>query len=627
MAVPTLITDLSTTPASNSPAGSENVFPNLDDYLRTQSAFLASIRDNSGNGWVSPYLPLAGGTVSALTVPSLNGGAFSGIRNKITNASMLIDQRNSGAAQTITAAAALAYTVDRFYAYCTGANVTGQRVSGTAPNAYLYRFTGATSVTKIGFAQRIKADDCQDLAGKTATLAADISNGLLTSVTWSVWYANSTDSFGTLAAPTRTLISTGTFTVSATLARYSATISIPSAATTGLEIELSVGAQTGSTWSIGNVQLENGSVATPIELRPIALETQLCGSPDNTTQFGVSPGTSLVATSLNGGAISLRNKILNGSFTVNQRGITTVTPASGDYTADRWAVGASVASKFSISVNAAGSTGVAAGIFGGALTATTLVAYSVAVGETFNVQQKIEGYNIADLAWGTAAAKTVTLSFYTQSSLTGTFGGSIRNGTNTRSYPFSYSIPVANTWTKISITIPGDTSGAFTDWLTTNGIGMSVIFSLGSGSSVSGTAGTWLAGSYTSATGATSIIGTLSATLYLANVQLEVGPVASIFEQIPYGLSLGLCQRYYCTSGASQYFLGYGTTPAAAAICFICWPMTMRAAPTTITTGTFTNGTTLSSAINTGVYSTSFTCVPNSGSAPALGSFTADAEL
>lgn len=217
--------------------------------------------------------PAAGADLQNVT--SINGGQFS-LRNKLINGAFGIDQRNAGAAQTITAAAALAYTVDRWYAYSTGANVTGQRVAGTAPNQYNYRFTGAASVTKIGFAQRIEAANCQDLAGTTATLAVDLANSLLTTVTWTAWYANTADTFGTLASPTRTQIATGTFTVSSTLTRYSTNISIPAAATTGIEVEFSVAAQTSGTWTIGRAQLEVGSAATSFEVRPYGMELSLC---------------------------------------------------------------------------------------------------------------------------------------------------------------------------------------------------------------------------------------------------------------------------------------------------------------------------------------------------------------
>jgi hypothetical protein len=188
-------------------------------------------------------------------------------RNRIINGNMATDQRNAGAAQTITAGAALAYSVDRWYAYCTGANVTGQQVAGATANQYRYGFTGAASVTAINFAQRIEAINSADLAGTTATLSVDLANSLLTTVTWTAYYANTTDTFGTLASPTVTSIATGTFTITSTVTRYNAQISIPSAATTGLQIVLSVGAQTSGTWTIGNVQLEVGTKATPYEMQ------------------------------------------------------------------------------------------------------------------------------------------------------------------------------------------------------------------------------------------------------------------------------------------------------------------------------------------------------------------------
>lgn len=202
--------------------------------------------------------------------------AQTGFRNRIINGDMRIDQRNAGATQTFTAAAALAYSVDRFYGYCTGANVTGARVAGTAPNEFVYRYTGAASVTAIGFGTRLEATNTTDLAGSTATLSVQLANSLLTSVTWTAYYATTADAFGTLASPTRTQIATGTFTVTSTLTTYSAQISVPSAATTGIEIVFTVGAQISGTWTIDNVQLEAGSTATEFERRPIGTELALC---------------------------------------------------------------------------------------------------------------------------------------------------------------------------------------------------------------------------------------------------------------------------------------------------------------------------------------------------------------
>jgi len=217
----------------------------------------------------------AKGQVTSTGTAAITSG-LTGFRNRIINGDMRIDQRNGGASQTFTAAAALAYSVDRFYGYCTGANVTGQRVAGTAPNEFAYRFTGAASVTAIGFGTRLEATNTTDLAGSTATLSVQLANSLLTTVTWTAFYATTADAFGTLASPTRTQIATGTFTVTSTLTAYNAQISIPSAATTGIEIVFTVGAQTSGTWTIDNVQLEAGSTATDFERRPIGTELALC---------------------------------------------------------------------------------------------------------------------------------------------------------------------------------------------------------------------------------------------------------------------------------------------------------------------------------------------------------------
>jgi len=216
------------------------------------------------------------GSLSNVTTSSLNGGPLAGTRNRIINGAVAVDQRNSGATQTFTAAAALAYSVDRWYGYCTGANVTGQRVTGATAGQYRYQFTGAASVTAIGFGQRIEQLNSADLAGSTATLGVDLANSVLTSVTWTAYYATTADTFGTLASPTKTQIATGTFTVTSTVTRYNVNISIPAAATTGIEIVFTVGAQTSGTWTIGNIQLEPGTVATPFERRSYGQELALC---------------------------------------------------------------------------------------------------------------------------------------------------------------------------------------------------------------------------------------------------------------------------------------------------------------------------------------------------------------
>jgi len=258
------------------------------------------------------------------------------------------------------------------------------------------------------------------------------------------------------------------------------------------------------------------------------------------------------------GYYGFKNRIINGAMVIDQRNAgASVTPASGSYTLDRWQTVQTVASKFSVQQNA-GSVTPPAG-FKNYLGITSLSAYTVGSSELFNFLQNIEGYNIADLGWGTANAKTVTLSFQVYSSLTGTFGGAFNNG-GSRSYPFTYSIPVANTWTSISITVVGDTSGT---WGSTNSNGIQIWFSLGCGSSQSGTAGAWSGSNFVSATGATSVVGTNGATFYITGVQLEVGSTATSFDYRPYGTELNLCKRYFENWGAGHALplpQNYGTT-------------------------------------------------------------------
>jgi len=272
------------------------------------------------------------------------------------------------------------------------------------------------------------------------------------------------------------------------------------------------------------------------------------------------------------GYYGFKNRIINGAMVIDQRNAGASVTPNGSYTLDRWAAGNSQASKFSVQQNA-GSVTPPAG-FTNYLGVTSLSAYTVGAAEQFFMYQPIEGYNVADLGWGTANAKTITLSFWVRSSLTGTFGGSILNSAQNRSYPFSYTISVANTWEQKSVTIAGDTSGT---WLTTNGIGMYISIGLGVGATNSGTAGAWAGTTYYSATGATSVVGTNGATLYFTGVQLEVGSTATSFDYRPYGTELALCQRYYETTYMKTSMYGNGANGVVSSI-----PMKVakRAAPT-----------------------------------------------
>jgi hypothetical protein len=281
-----------------------------------------------------------------------------------------------------------------------------------------------------------------------------------------------------------------------------------------------------------------------------------------------------------------KNRIINGAMTIDQRyaGASVTLPSGGTYTLDRWTGFAGQSSKLSVQQNAGAVTPPAG--FSNYLGVTSLSAYSILTSDIFNLNQKIEGFNVSDLAWGTANAAPITLSFLVRSSLTGTFGGSLLNGAGNRSYPFSYSIPVANTWTTVSVTIAGDTSGT---WLTTNGIGIYVSFGLGTGATYSGTAGAWTGSGFYSATGSVSVVGTSGATFYITGVQLEKGSVATPYEFRSIGTELGLCERYF--QNEYNFYQGAFGNPSTGSYTTRPLPTQMRAAPTitfTAAAGTWT---------------------------------------
>lgn len=234
-----------------------------------------------------------------------------------------------------------------------------------------------------------------------------------------------------------------------------------------------------------------------------------------------------------------KNLIINGAMQVAQRGTSSST--GNGFAVDRFTNPVSQSSKLTVQQNAGSVTPPAGFQYYYGMTSSS--AYTPISTDYFYVGQNIEGYNVAHLDWGTANAKTVTLSFWVRSSLTGTFGGSIQNSAQNRSYPFSYAISSANTWEYKTVTIPGDTTGT---WLKTNGKGAVLWFSVGAGSNNQGTDGAWAAANYASVTGAVDVVGTNGATWYITGVQLEVGSTATDFDHSEsYGETLAKCQRYY----------------------------------------------------------------------------------
>jgi hypothetical protein len=308
-------------------------------------------------------------------------------------------------------------------------------------------------------------------------------------------------------------------------------------------------------------------------------------------------GVTFDDSSLQGAAASpfgLKNRIINGDMVINQRGFTGAV-GTYTYTLDRWVSSNNTSSKYTISQSSIAPTG-----FSNSLLVTSSAATTVGSSDYYTISQNIEGFNFADLGFGTANAQTVTLSFWVRSSLTGTFGGSIGNYSVTRSYPFNYTISSANTWTKITVTIPGDTSGTWTG--ATNAGAANVLFGLGVGSTYSGTANAWTGSTIFVPTGSQSVVGTNGATWYVTGVQLERNTTATPFEWLPYSTELALCQRYYevisfgAFRGITCQARGANDTNG-----WCSFKVTKRASPTMSTSGTFgawtststTNGATL----------------------------------
>jgi hypothetical protein len=251
-----------------------------------------------------------------------------------------------------------------------------------------------------------------------------------------------------------------------------------------------------------------------------------------------------------------KSRIINGAMVFDQRNAgASVAMTGGIYITDRWRSYASAASKLTAQQSSTVPTG-----FSNSLLFTSQSAYTQSATDEFLVEQRIEGFNTSDLAWGTANAQTVTLSFWVRSSLTGTFSGALSNSAQDRNYPFTFTISTANTFEYKSVTIAGDTSGT---WIgSTNGIGIRVKFNLGTGSTYLQTAGAWTASYANGATGSVALVNTNTATFYITGVQLEKGSTATSFDYRPYGTELRLCQRYYETSRGTASTFTQGTTIA-----------------------------------------------------------------
>lgn len=241
---------------------------------------------------------------------------------------------------------------------------------------------------------------------------------------------------------------------------------------------------------------------------------------------------------------SFKNRLINGAMTFAQRGSSPVSNQVASSTLkyntlDRWGYWANALGYFYLEQSTAS---VPTGYTNSALI-TSGSATTVSSGVYATFSQRIEGYNVADLAWGTSSAQSVSVSFWVNCSLTGTFSGYVSNSGNTYSYPFTFTISAANTWVQITRTIPGPTTGS---WNNTTGIGIEFGITLAAGSTYQDTANAWTTKSFAiGSAGSTNLLATNGATMYISGVQLEAGSAATTFDYRDYTRELQLCQRYY----------------------------------------------------------------------------------
>jgi hypothetical protein len=312
------------------------------------------------------------------------------------------------------------------------------------------------------------------------------------------------------------------------------------------------------------------------------------GTNQAVTMAGAVSSSSLTVNSNNISAVNslgFRNRIINGDCRIDQRNAgASVTPATGtynNYCVDRFPFSTDGGGR----VTAQQSSITPAGFpFSLGLTVQTADA-AIAAGDQYWLEHRIEGNNFADLAFGSASAQTFTLSFWVRSSVTGTYSVAFRNSAGNRSYVAAYTVNAANTWEQKTITVAGDTTGT---WVATNGIGIGILFDLGSGSTFNGTAGSWQTANLYRTSGSVNWISNAGATFYITGVQLEAGSVATPFERRDYGRELAMAQRYYVRlndpSGTSLFVpIGMGYNFSSTSGTFQCpLPVPMRTRPTTV---------------------------------------------
>ena len=283
------------------------------------------------------------------------------------------------------------------------------------------------------------------------------------------------------------------------------------------------------------------------------------------------------------GALSNRNLIINGAMQVAQRGTSATSVANIGYnTVDRFGGNSANAGSFSHTDEQSSDAPVGF-IKSRKITVTT--AQTTSSGTRNQVRHQVEGFNCSQLNWGTSNAKTVTLSFWVKSSVTGPMAVSFINQSETHSYVSNYTVNVSNTWEYKTITVEGPTVGT---WNTNETIGVRLAWDLGSGSTNEApSADTWHTGWYYRTSSSVRLAETLNATWQITGVQLEVGDTATPFEHRSYGQELALCQRYFeavsVQGSGSDKDIGHGASNASGAPNFqasVFWKVPKRSSPT-----------------------------------------------